>query len=133
MTHAKPKQIPLDLGIIPPMRLGNLLVSACNHQVISLLLDWKNWSIPVVAIYGPRCSGKTHIARAWQEYSAAIWLESLEINEKKVRDFANGIKQPVVVDNADLIVNESLFLHLYNIVRAQNQILLLTAASAPAH
>ena len=133
MTHAKPTQIPLDLGLTPPMRLGNLLVSSCNHQVITLLLDWKNWSVPVVAIYGPRRSGKTHIARAWQEHSAAIWLESWEVNENKVRDFANGINRPVVVDNADLVVDEPLFLHLYNIIRAQNQILLLTAASAPAH
>lgn len=130
MTSAQ--QLPLDLSYRPAFGREDFLVSPCNRTAVGMLDDWHNWPQGVLVIYGPRGSGKTHLAHVWQESCGARMLAAETLRVETI-DTALKDVSALIVDDAEHVGEARALLHLYNLCREQGVHLLLTARRAPAH
>jgi chromosomal replication initiation ATPase DnaA len=125
----KPRQIPLDLGHRPGHSREELVVSDANRQAVALIDSWPDWPAPVVVLAGPAGSGKTHLAAIWAATANAISIEPSEI-EGQVEEAA--LTRPVVIDDADVDLDEHGLFHLINAARAAGTHVLLTSRLFPS-
>lgn len=106
--NARKNQIPLSFPVVPAMAREDFLVSDSNREALALIDRSPNWNAPLLYIYGPTGSGKTHLASIWKA----------------------GAPQGTVIENLDAMAGdraqeENLF-HLYNRVRQVPGSVLLT-------
>jgi chromosomal replication initiation ATPase DnaA len=66
-----------------------------NSEALAFLEKWPDWNVPAAAIYGPRGSGKSHLAAIWERRSGACRISAPELSLSHVR---NG---PLVVEDVD--------------------------------
>jgi len=105
---ARANQIPLSFPVTPAMAREDFLVSDSNREALAWIDRWPYWNAPLLYIYGPEGSGKTHLASIWKQLS----------------------KDGAVIENLDALAGdrpqeETLF-HLYNRIRQNPGALLLT-------
>lgn len=125
----KPRQIPLDLGHRPGHSRDELVVSDANRQVVALIDAWPDWPATVVVLAGPAGSGKSHLAAIWAASANAIFVEPSEI-EGWVEDAT--LAHPVVIDDADVDLDENGLFHLINAARVGGTHVLLTSRLFPS-
>ncbi len=68
MGHLK-TQLPLAFPVTPAMAREDFLVSDSNRDALAFIDRWPQWNAPVLYIYGPEGSGKTHLASIWKSIS----------------------------------------------------------------
>ncbi|MBB3949500.1 HdaA/DnaA family protein [Aureimonas jatrophae] len=125
MTQARAQQLPLDLGSHPSLARDDLVVSEANAFAVGAVDAWPEWPHPVVVVVGPKGSGKTHLACAWQDQSgAAVFMPGDTLPEPP---FAVVIED---VDRGDY-AEEDLFA-LVNAARLGNGFVMLTSRVRPA-
>lgn len=125
----KPRQLPLDLGHSSGHSRDELVVSDANRQAVALIDRWPDWPAPVVVLAGPAGAGKSHIASIWAEMSAASTLCAASI-EAAMPDL--DLSRPVLVDDADIDLDEQGLFHLINAARGASSQLLLTSRRFPS-
>ncbi len=129
MSPDAPRQIPLDLGHRPGHSRDELVVSDANRQAVALVDSWPDWPASAVVLAGPAGSGKSHLAAIWAEHAGAAVLDTSDS-----RSWARSLERagPVVIDDADLKLDEQGLFHLMNAVRANGAHLLLTSRRFPS-
>lgn len=129
MSPDAPRQIPLDLGHRPGHSRDELVVSDANRQAVALVDSWPDWPASAVVLAGPAGSGKSHLAAIWAEHAGAAVLDISDC-----RSWARSLERagPVVIDDADLKLDEQGLFHLMNAVRANGAHLLLTSRRFPS-
>ena len=125
----KPRQIPLDLGHRPGHSRDELVVSDANRQAVALIDAWPDWPATVVVLAGPAGSGKSHLAAIWAANANAVFIEPSEI-EAWVEDAP--LTHPVVIDDADVQLDENGLFYLINAARAAGTHVLLTSRLFPS-
>ena len=82
---------------------------------------------PALILDGPAGSGKTHLARIWASRTGAVLLAAAQV--WNVADPLARLAGTAccAVDDADLVGDEAMLLHLYNLVAERRGGLLLTA------
>lgn len=125
----RPRQIPLDLGHRPGHSRDELVVSDANRQAVALIDAWPDWPATVVVLAGPAGSGKSHLASIWAANANAAFVEPSEI-EAWVEDAP--LTHPVVMDDADVELDENGLFHLINAARAAGTHILLTSRLFPS-
>lgn len=123
------EQLPFHLIHRPAFARDDFWVSDCNKDAIAWIDQWPNWPSTALVITGAVASGKTHLARVFEQQSNAFFLTADNIHN--VPQNATS----VIIDNADQLmgdrdVEEALF-HLYNRLKEQGASLLLTSSHAP--
>ncbi|HEY4274642.1 MAG TPA: hypothetical protein VGM68_04100 [Rhizomicrobium sp.] len=114
--------------LILPLEPGNAMSRADfieapgNARALAYLESWPDWSAPAVALYGPSAAGKTHLARIWADRSGATLID--------VRDLAEPIASPAVVENCDSADDRAHEPALFAMME-RGAPLLLTARQAP--
>lgn len=108
----KPQQIPLDLGHRNAMGREDFMIAPSNQAAVGWIDKWPDWPAPVLVLYGPPASGKTHLGEVWQTRS----------RQRLIDDIENWIGSPER--------EEELF-HLYNIAKEDGKSFLITAVSPP--
>jgi hypothetical protein len=69
-------------------------------------------------ILGPKCSGKTYLAKIWADLVGADTINDLSI-------LPELIKKPIIIDDIDQIIEENKFFHFFNEqLKYKNKILL---------
>lgn len=124
------EQLALGFGPRDEFNAAGFVASPCNADARAALENWQAWPGHALALIGPAGSGKTHLARIWQDRTGAVLIDSRRIGE--VLD-ALDTETPVVVENADRAMDEDGLFHLIN--RAGQDTLpglLLTGRAAPA-
>jgi chromosomal replication initiation ATPase DnaA len=129
MASDRPRQIPLDLGHRPGHSRDELVVSDANRQAVALIDAWPDWPAAVVVLAGPAGSGKSHLASIWAACADAVFLDPAEI-EAWVEDAP--LDHPVVIDDADVGLDEHGLFHLINAARAARTCILLTSRRFPS-
>ncbi|MBI1416364.1 MAG: chromosomal replication initiator DnaA [Limimaricola sp.] len=125
-----PRQLVFDWP--PQVSLGaeDFFVSLSNAQAYALVSDPALWPQRRLVLTGPAGSGKTHLARVFQQATGATLMQATRLGK--------GLAPPppgdVVIEDVDRLGPEgaeALF-HLHNHLANANAHLLLTAASPPA-
>ena len=129
MVSDRPRQIPLDLGHRPGHSRDELVVSDANRQAVALIDAWPDWPAPVVVLAGPAGSGKSHLAAIWADAANAVFLDPAGIEA-----WVEGapLDHPVVIDDADMGLDEQGLFHLINAARAAGTHILLTSRRFPS-
>ncbi len=113
------QQLPLDLMFAPAMGRQDFMVGECNQYAVQMIEAWQTeWApYPTLTLYGPKGSGKTHLAAVWQKLSNADYLSLEQFSECRVESLIETNKN-YVIDRLEFLIGdrdqeEKLF-HLYN-------------------
>lgn len=114
-------QLVLPLETRSALGRGDFIVAPANERAVAFLDSYPGWTAPAAALYGPRASGKSHLAAVWARASGARILEAAELQ--------GGIPDgPLVVENVAAGVAEGPLFALLE----RGAPLLLTAQLPPA-
>ena len=127
-----PRQLTFDLPVVESRDRGDFFVAPSNAIAFDSLEAWRSWPNAVFLLIGGPGTGKSHLARIWQENAGALALSPSALADADIAGLAH---RPVLLDDADRLAGdasaeEALF-HLLNAMRAEAQPLLLTAAAPP--
>ena len=134
MAHSA--QLPLDLPHRVSLERDNFLVTQANAQAVAWLDQWPSWPAPVLVIYGPAASGKTHLTCVWAQKSSAVCVDWQKLRETDLDTLFENSKA-LILDDAHLYLSnrdyETQLFHLYNLAKEKNASLLMTMEEAPSH
>jgi chromosomal replication initiation ATPase DnaA len=123
-------QLPLDLGHRPALGRADFLVAPSNAEAVAWLDRWPLWPAPALALYGPKGSGKTHLAHVFAARAGARFIDPAALATERVPTLL-GEARAAIVDDAAAAAEP--LLHLYNVLAEQQGHLLLVAREPPAH
>ncbi len=119
----------------------NFLVSPSNEKIYNYLSQWpEGWNggrySNIVFLFGKKFSGKTHLAKIWQDQTKAALLDFQLINEelaendtaidKIISEFKE--KESFIIENLlPNSFNENFLLHLINLCVEEKKFLLITS------
>jgi chromosomal replication initiation ATPase DnaA len=75
-----PGQLALPFGSRPALGREDFIVAPCNEQALRFIERWPDWPTRAAAIFGPRDSGKTHLARIFADLSGARLVSASELS-----------------------------------------------------
>ncbi|TAH32842.1 MAG: hypothetical protein EYC62_08915 [Alphaproteobacteria bacterium] len=122
------RQISFEWPHSVSMRRNNFAVNPSNQTALQWIESWPHWGSYASVIYGPKGSGKTHLAHIWAEKSQGVFLDS-KLAEADFMAVAQKFKC-LVIDDADQFTNQQLLFHTLNSAKNNNGSLLLLARSA---
>ena len=123
----EPSQYILEFPVLQSHSTDDFVVGHCNKVAAGFIHTWPDWPSHALLLVGEEGSGKTHLAKIWQEKTDALELVPEDID---------GLNSPVVwknilIENAQNFKNQEGLFHLYNQVAANKGWLLMTATSTP--
>jgi len=127
-------QIPFDLGHRTAMGREDFLIAPSNEDAVAWIDLWPDWPAPVLVLYGPIASGKSHLAAVWGEKANAACVRPDTLSDSSIRDIANAAKHIILEDADKLIGNvegEKGLFHLYNLFKEEKRSILMTLAEPP--
>lgn len=122
-------QIALELPYRISLTGDDFIVSASNREAVKMIEGWPDWPHNVLALVGPKSSGKTHLASLWREKSGAAMLEGAALSPDKIRMSGD---QALVLEQADEVPDHEFLFHLLNWTREKDVSLLITSHRPPA-
>lgn len=128
------KQIPFDLGHRTAMGRDDFLIAPNNQDAVAWIDLWPEWPAPVLILYGPVASGKSHLAAVWGEKANAACVRPSSLNDSSIREIASAAKHIILEDADKLIGNvegEKGLFHLYNLFKEERRSVLLTLQEPP--
>jgi len=141
MTNPSNKNGQYMFNFLPQNFLGeeDFMVTTCNQNAYMAVKMWPDWQHFSLNIYGPKSSGKSHLAHIWistiqntlpRPIQIPI-LPSHSINMKNVNKITNE-HQYLVIEDLDSNINEEAFFHLYNNYNVPNRFILFTSELPPS-
>lgn len=132
------KQIPFDF--VPRTYMGreDFMVAPCNREAFNMVDSWPKWLTQGLIVYGPKGSGKSHLAHlfadkvkifAYKPLKVSL-IDAARINLRNVNKIA-GENQSIVVENLTPKANAEALFHLFNIYNTEGRYMLWTAETAP--
>ena len=135
------EQLSLDFDQRPAMGRDDFLVADENRDAVAWLDRWPDWPAPVLTVFGPPGSGKTHLARVWsaqvERTGGAVLPLTADMLEPDGGSDGVAADSTCLLEDADALIaghagrERSLF-HLYNHLAGGRGHMLLTARDAPA-
>ena len=128
---APPRQLPLKIPPQPALRREDFLAAPGNEAALALIDAFPDWPAPVVCLVGPEGAGKSHLAAIFAERSGARIIPARALERAGVPEaLASGAL--VLEDLEPGGFEEAALFHLFNLVREQHAVLLMTARAAPS-
>ena len=103
-------------------------VSKSNYFAFNLIQNWTKWEKKILNIYGDTFSGKTHLAKIFQNKSKALYLTNNDVNEEIFKIIK--LSECIVIDDFEKIKNENLLYSLFNLIYQDNKYLLILSNRA---
>ena len=116
-------QLLLDFDYNIEFNEHDYYVSKSNYFAFNLIQNWPKWEKKIINISGDSFSGKTHLAKIFQNKSKALYLRHNDVNEgvfKKIK-----LNNCIVIDDFEKINNENLLYSLFNLIYQDNKYLLI--------
>jgi chromosomal replication initiation ATPase DnaA len=122
------RQMALDLSLPQSLSSDDYVVSEANLEAYRAVTS--PWNGSMLALTGPRGSGKSHLASVWAELSGARYLAARELDMVNVKK--SLVTGALVLEDAGENTPATPFFHLLNMVKEEGALLLLTAETPPA-
>ena len=87
-------------------------VSRSNYLAFNLIRNWPKWEKKILNISGDTFSGKTHLAKIFQDKSNALYLGHSDINEdvfKKIK-----LNETIIIDDLNSRAKNCIFAQIEN-------------------
>ena len=130
------KQLALPLSFRNVKNHSNFILNKVNEVALSLIDEFhdvkkfkQKFNFPVLILYGPPGSGKTHLAYIYKEITDAKFIKKLSnINLDEAKS-----GKSFIFDNFDKIesLNENLFIHFFNEIFVNLGSLLIITSKPP--
>ena len=130
------KQLALPLSFRNVKNHSNFILNKVNEVALSLIDEFndikkfkKKFNFPVLILYGPPGSGKTHLAYIYKEITDAKFIKKLSnINLDEAK-----LGKSFIFDDFDKIesLNENLFIHFFNEIFVNLGSLLIITSKPP--
>lgn len=118
-------QLPLKLVLPEVYSADNFFISSCNEEAYKAVMEEKNWENNAqkhaLYLYGEKGSGKSHLARIWQEKTGAEVISAHNIKPASIRGNC-------IVEDVEKCTDEVALLHLFNHCKDIDVKLLITSA-----
>ncbi len=101
----------------------DFFVAPCNRDAVGWIDRWPEWPYPCLVLHGPAGSGKTHLARVWQQHAGAVWDDGAGVDDH-LRD--GGQPTSICLDINGRVGDEAALFHLFNRTRERGGSLLIT-------
>lgn len=128
------QQIPLDLPHRTAQGREDFLIAPANRDAVTWIDLYPDWSAPVLVLYGPAASGKSHLAAVWAARAGAAFAPMDDLSAYNAEDLA-ALAPNLVLDHVDPWLGdraaETTLFHLYNMMKEQGRSLLFTMRAAP--
>ena len=124
------RQLALNLAHRPALGREDFIVTPANAQAVAMIDHWPDWPHPVLAIVGPKGSGKTHLAAVWCRMAEASCVRADGLSAAHLDRLAGG--GALAIEDADRGFNEEALFHALNMARDEGGYLVLTGSTAPA-
>ncbi|MFP3035620.1 MAG: DnaA ATPase domain-containing protein [Wolbachia sp.] len=101
----------------------NFIILDENKHVYHSVIDDLSWKCLI--LFGPKSSGKTHLAHIWQSMNDAIFIN--------VNNFISEIRysNAFILEDIQNIQDEAMLLHCHNYMKENNKRLLITSSTSP--
>ncbi|APR97733.1 DnaA ATPase domain-containing protein [Wolbachia endosymbiont of Folsomia candida] len=101
----------------------NFIILDENRDIYHSVVDDLSWKCMI--LFGPKSSGKTHLAHIWQSVNNAIFIN--------VNNFVSEIRysDAFILEDIQNIKDETMLLHCYNYMKENNKRLLMTSSILP--
>ena len=100
-------------------------VSPSNQQAYDFINGWPKWIKRTVNIYGPRGSGKSHLASILKNKTSCLKINANELDEKIFMKLKT--KESLIIENMSVDLDENLLFSLWNTAHQDNKFLLITS------
>ena len=130
------KQLALPLSFRNVKNHSNFIINKVNEVALSIIDEFndikkfkKKFNFPVLILYGPPGSGKTHLAHIYQEITNAKFIK--KFNNTNLNDAKSG--KSFIFDDFDKIesLNENLFIHFFNEILCNLGSILIISSKPP--
>ena len=113
----------------------DFLIFQGNSKVFNFITKYKTdiSNIPkIFTIYGPKSSGKTHLAHIWKR---KVNANSLDINNLQGVTLNQIIKpkQTYIIEDIDKDIDQTILFHIFNLIQEKEAFLLFTTSTRPQH
>jgi len=122
------RQIPLDLSLRPDYREARFVSAPSNSEARAALAPDSIWANGVLALIGPKGSGKTHLGHLWAVQNSAV---NVSINDD-LSSLGEWRGRALWIDSADAASEQLLFAVINMAMRGEIPTLLLTARIPPS-
>ncbi len=124
----KGAQLVFDLPYVPSWDEADFFITPQNKHALGLVTQWPDWHAPAAVVFGPPQSGKTFLAKIWQNRSKALFVEPAALaSHVWAEPFV-----PLALENIDTAAfDETALFHHLNLAREHGSSILLTAQAAP--
>jgi chromosomal replication initiation ATPase DnaA len=129
MMRKSPGQLPLAFETGRSFARGDFVPGEANEAALALVDAWPDWPAHACAIWGPKGSGKTHLAQVWRARTEASVIAPQDMSVKRVAALPAG--SAFLIDDADREDGGPALFHLLNSVNQTGGWLLLTGVEAP--
>lgn len=131
VSHRRaPAQLPLDIGLEPRYGDADFLASPSNRAAIEMIDRWPAWPDQTLLLVGPAGAGKSHLCAIWARRSGAADVSPADIQSPS--RLASLAPRAFVLDNVDLVRDETALFHFLNFVKESGAALLMTARRLPS-
>lgn len=122
------QQFVLPFSSEHPYTTSDFIISDCNKEAFTLITSWpKVWGVHPyehsLLLEAPKASGKTHLAKIWQEKSSALFCTPATSEESLKNHHSFIIEAPETWDERQL-------LHYFNFINENCGYLLLTSTAS---
>ncbi len=101
----------------------NYIILDENKHIYNSVIEDLSWKCLI--LFGPKSSGKTHLAHIWQSINDAIFIN--------VNNFVSEIRysDAFILEDVQNIKDEAMLLHCYNYMKESDKRLLITSSISP--
>lgn len=130
--------------VVNEYNLDDFIESKCNKLANTIIenwsesLDYLRWGVlpyqRSLIIRGPKCSGKTFLAKKWAAKTNAIWMDTKSFNSEPAdhNSIINASNNNFfVADGFDEQWLAQKFLHYFNLIHENGKYLLITLEKLP--
>ena len=100
-------------------------VSSSNEKAYDFINEWPKWIKRTVNIFGPKGSGKSHLASILKGKTSCLKIESKDLNDKVLAMLKT--KEALIIENMNTNISEKLLFSLWNTCLQDNKYLLITS------